>query len=917
LNRLFRPAIFALIISLMSMSSISAQEHERMLADFNKDGGIFKNAKVIEPVDALHGKAAKIDKDNSLTCEAPGHDWNAFTQLSFEIFNPGDVAVRMQLMFKDDDAPHGYYSWINRYLTVAPGNHTIDFQISALRRGEGTPKDLLDQRPFKWDHLMFAGFLGMDAKPLYINNVRLSMIDVKTFAELKAFDFGPKDNVCFPGFTPIAPDTLYAKDRGHGWVGRAASYARHRAYSPDDLTGDWIADDNAVFQIDLPNGEYECWALMEDPGEWELYQNFTQRSLNVNGAVLADEKMSGKDFLDRYFHFAETEDLPGDSVWERYVAWRYPQRTASFTVGNGKADFNLRGSGQYAATLNTIAVWPKAKAADGKAFIDDVNQRRHKQLDKKWTEQAPRKETPDAALSTKYQAQGYIPFQRAGSQDIGYFSAPVKADENRIELNTSAAWGQSEPLQLAVHALRDLQGLTIKAGVFKSNAGDELPPAALQCGFVSYKFKRIGFQGQGLFGSVPFVVRPFGGAGPAGISAKAGSARQFWITVTVPEGQKGGDYHGSFSLSAQGAPDLVVPAGITVLPFTLPSADVGLGMFGTSPAPFMTYTFAENQTRLEADHARVIADLHAHGFTLYEIPLRLKSIQNGKVEWDFESAEKLGKTLRDAGLTNIAVRAEDNGSLSSIAENPAAAAKKYGFADENAILTAAFGSVNALCKQHGLPEPMFSFGDEPGTKPVLDKIMVMYTNVRKAGGVGTICYSMHEITRPLLDVLRISSLNIASLADFQQAQKAGNRVWLNNQGASRWAYGVYMWKVHGLGVEAYQQFAYNSMHGDPYYPFDSIEDDLSMVYPDREGALRPTVAYERIRAGINDYRTLLLLKTLCDKSASKGASAWAPVAKIIDGLHFEGTQDRRAQLSDAQLNELRATAVAGIEALSK
>src|SRR5207248_11434824 len=62
---LCRGAIFGLIMLLTRASGAAAQEHERVLADFNKDGGIFKNAKAVETVDALHGKAAKIDKDNS------------------------------------------------------------------------------------------------------------------------------------------------------------------------------------------------------------------------------------------------------------------------------------------------------------------------------------------------------------------------------------------------------------------------------------------------------------------------------------------------------------------------------------------------------------------------------------------------------------------------------------------------------------------------------------------------------------------------------------------------------------------------------------------------------------------------------------------------------------------------------------
>ena len=347
---------------------------------------------------------------------------------------------------------------------------------------------------------------------------------------------------------------------------------------------------------------------------------------------------------------------------------------------------------------------------------------------------------------------------------------------------------------------------------------------------------------------------------------------------------------------------------------------MGLGFFGTSPAPYSAYGFPENQARVDADHARIIADLRAHGVTLFDVgALRFKGFKDGQAVWDTEKAEKLAKAARDVGFPFLRMLAWEDGKLNEIALDPAAAARKHGFADGDAILKATYGTANEICKQRGLPEPLFSFGDEPGTQPEMDKLLTLYANVRKAGAHGYICYSTsHDLTRPLLDVLRVSSLNQAPLGDIQRAQKAGNTVWLNNQGRNRWAYGAYMWKAHAAGIEAYQQFLYNGPHVDPYYPLDSIEDEESMVYPDREGILRPRLDYERIRQGLNDYRTLLLLKTLCEKAGAKGAAAWAPAAKGLDGLRFEDTaKDKRPQLTDAQLDELRAAAVEGILALTK
>ncbi|HTL51861.1 MAG TPA: glycoside hydrolase domain-containing protein, partial [Planctomycetota bacterium] len=818
---------------------LAAEDGARVLADFNQDTGIFKDPPAAETVAGLGGKAVKITDKDALKSEAPGHDWPEYTTLRFEVFNPNETPARLQLMLKDGDAPHGYFSWVNRYVSVAPGKHTLDFQIAGLKRGEGGNKDSLDPRPFKWAQMEFFMIAG-DTKPMFVANIRLVKEAVFGFAELKAFDFGPKaGGVGFLGFTEVTPEAAYAAQPGYGWVGGAPPYARHRMHPCDELVGDWISGENITFRIDLPDGAYEGFALMEDPGEWELYQNFTQRSLAVNDKIVYEEKETGAEFLDRYFHFAETEDHPGDNIWDRYVAWRYPLRKFEFVAAGGKAEFNVRSSGQYAGTLNALAVWPKAKTADGQAFLADLEKRRRKSMADSWTELLPKKQALDAAAAAPFQAQGYVPFQRSTSVDVGYYDGPTATAETALQFEATAMRGQRVPLQFAIHALKDLTGLMLSAGEFKAADGSVLSATAVECGFVNYKFKRIGFGGQGQYGSVPFVIKPFT-ATEGATTALTGTARQFWVTITVPADQKAGVYAGSFTLKAAGLPDRMVPAKLTVLGATLPDADMGLGFYGYSTAPWSAYNFPENQARIESDVKTMLTDLRVHGVSLYTVGgVKFLGFANGAGRWDVSQAEAQYKVGQAAGFPFIQVLADDNGTLDQIALDPAAAAKKFGFPDADAVLKASFGTVNDVCKAHGLPAPLFSFGDEPGTKPVMDKLAVMYANIRKAGAVGTIAYSTSDpITQPLLDLLGVSCLNQTTVADMERARKAGNRLMFNNQGRNRWAYGWYMQKAHAAGVEGYQQFIYSGPHIDIYNPFDGTEDEESMVYPDRAGHLR-------------------------------------------------------------------------------
>ena len=255
-----------------------------------------------------------------------------------------------------------------------------------------------------------------------------------------------------------------------------------------------------------------------------------------------------------------------------------------------------------------------------------------------------------------------------------------------------------------------------------------------------------------------------------------------------------------------------------------------------------------------------------------------------------------------------------NAMAKQIAEDKGDLAKKNGFASTDEMAKVFFGDLAEQAKAAGLPVPIFSFGDEP-PDTVAPKMIELHKRVKDAGGRCTVCWSpAGEPTHQLLDVTTVCSLNVAKIADIERAVKAGNEIYLNNQGVNRWAYGLYMWKAHQAGVKAYQQFIWMGMHADPYFPLDSIEDDLSMVYPDRDGRLRPIVNLLRIREGIDDYRyTLALTQAILKASGGDDAhkklatEAKAYLEGVIGKIAFEDTRkDRNPQMTQAQLDDYRA-----------
>ncbi|KPK50316.1 MAG: hypothetical protein AMK72_02535 [Planctomycetes bacterium SM23_25] len=620
--------------------------------------------------------------------------------------------------------------------------------------------------------------------------------------------------------------------------------------------------------------------------------------------------MNGREFRDHYFHFAETEDWPGDDIYRRYVEWRYRPRGFTVDVADGRLDLTIDGSGQYAATVNGMVIYPEAKLADGKAVIESIRRWRRHEFDCKWVELHPRR--PAATAPDADATHGFHLSTAPIDRDLKPYESPGTATTLR-ELFATAARGEAESTPFRLDALKDLKKITLDVGKLTSAEGRALPADAVAVHVVRYKFKRIGFSGAGVYGSVPWLL-----VNGQRSSAPKGAVRTYWLTVRVPNDQPAGTYTGTVTLNADGEAQTFALT-VRVLPISLPGADMGLSMFGMgAAAPWRAY-FPENEGQNRADRDLSLAYGAEIGFTFIRIGgIKFLGFKDGKAQFDFSRALAEFKRARDAGFAFFDLTAR--GAIFAAALNDDhALARKHGFASSDALVKELFGAAIRGAKAAGLPEPSWCFGDEPPDSAA-PRFIRMHKRMRDlAGARSRICWSPHgEPTRRLLDVTSICSLNIATAADFDRARKAGNTICLNNQGRSRWAYGLYMWRAHRAGVSVYEQFVWVGTHIDPYYPLDGHEDDGGHVFPGRHGRLRPVPNLLRIREGIDDYRYMVALeraiaKTQAERSmgaarrlaAAKKAAAY--VNSLAEKIRFEDTRrDRKPQLTAAELDAHRA-----------
>ena len=87
---------------------------------------------------------------------------------------------------------------------------------------------------------------------------------------------------------------------------------------------------------------------------------------------------------------------------------------------------------------------------------------------------------------------------------------------------------------------------------------------------------------------------------------------------------------------------------------------------------------------------------------------------------------------------------------------------------------------------------------------------------------------------------------------------------------------------HGYGCHGFYDFAFSSVHADPYYALDSREDDICAAFSSppldiaHSGAASPLVlllnTVQTMREGLNDLRFTKLLRTLLSSSQWHNAS---------------------------------------------
>ncbi len=846
-------------------------------------------------------------------------DWSGYDVLKIDAFNPQDAPVMLSMELYDAQT-RGYWTRVNYTTVLPPGNSTVALSTDIFVGEKGRPG-----RPL-FKSKITRMILAPAKYPVTFDNIRLERLDTASvlFNGLEAFHFGLPTSPHMPGYQSVTADTSYAAGRGYGWKG--GSRRAFDGLQPDSLFQAFVATSDGSFQVDLPSGKYHVIMNIDSPGGfWGEVQQYTHRTVSVNGKAAVDEKMTMADFQKSYFRNAHKEDPPGLDTFEQYVQAMFNVKQFDIDVTDGKALFDFKADGRWGITLSAMVIYPQAKASEGQKFWDWTTSQRRTQFNNYFKQVVPK------GTGDKPPAQGYAVFSRGYSQLPNGNDGPRPQDAIGNEgLSCSIAKGDEEPIVFAVQPGESLGQVALQMSDFVGPGGAKLDPKTFQPGWIDYRITRVTMDGA-VYSVAPRYWHPL--PAPA-----ANATRNFWIRTKLVGQAAPGKYVGKITIKPKTGPVKDLPLTITVLPFTLePVKDVAVGPFGCSIG--LPWGSEDPQTVQwnERMFGKVLDALHDDGFsTLTGLPHISFQAAGGKVVPNFTQADKEMKALRDRGFDQMicsygANLSKDDGSplyqMYGTESGPdEAAAKAAGFADMESFLKAIYAPIEEHAKANNWLPIAWNLSDEPigDAARASGRNAAVHDKVAKELGLKyqtfTGATSMagddpKDEHYGLVTGLSMPMLNDHDDASLKLILSKGHKVALYNLD-TRWCYGRYMKAmVVKYGLMYRVNWHLNVVAGDPYYALDCREDDYCWYNTDENQALVPSLALlASTMPGVNDYRYLSTLERLLKEKADAPAAAQAK--KVFEEqVNLVAGKDRSEPKDPAQYQADRNKVIAAILAL--
>ncbi len=621
------------------------------------------------------------------------------------------------------------------------------------------------------------------------------------------------------------------------------------------------------FRLKLPNGAYEvnlCWDMF---GLWHTLPSFGWRKLLLNGKEAISETRTGADFLAKFYYRHENdEDLPGQDLWEKYIASYQTIHRFKVEVADGLLRIEPQSDQKSARGLCFLVVYPEAAAEAGRKFIDTLGALRKAKFNAGMVVSVPKPTGEEPTPTAADKARGFIPFAAHTDDDVAVTARPPKDAATAISIE--AAQGERQAAQVGLYPVAELVNVTAEPTRLRGPGGAEIPASAIQVRKVRNFLKRAGHSTAGDL--LPYILQDFGM-----LHLRPGITRALWLTISVPESAAPGKYAGALQVGAA-----TIPIELTVHPFALERVtDITMSVTGSTAG-----TFNSRHTDLN-DHwwevaGQVMRNQAEHGMNAVTggPSAVLKGVKDGKAEIDYRAMDRWMALAVKHGLTmpgdsyqglDVAGVPHDH-SQDAVARYEAASKERFGVSYEE-LLRIVYADVERHAKEKGWPPRVYYFLDEPRPEYRNVEPCAELIRIRTRACPATL-FSGYYSTGQGRDVyfqtmpVSISHVNARAL---ELVKGAGKRLWDYSGSRVRHDIGRWAFVAARAGMSGFLRNGFMYVGSMPYFDYSDDEASWSVVYPSKRG-LNDTVGWERTAQGVNDYRYLLTCERLIAKARAAG-----------------------------------------------
>jgi len=422
--------------------------------------------------------------------------------------------------------------------------------------------------------------------------------------------------------------------------------------------------------------------------------------------------------------------------------------------------------------------------------------------------------------------------------------------------------GEFESLLIAVRALKDLGQLTLVLSDLKLKRNTVLL-SQVPVLWARYSEQRIGSS----WGKDYRVC-------PERLTRGAPTARPeqleiACVTFKVPDDAPPGQYTGTLSISTANAGKAAVPVSLTVYPFKLEHPDHAThGLF--------YYIDYGDYSPFELE------DMRNHGMDTIVAGLLppMSNGENNTVKMDLEPIHKAFAAMKKRGFRSPIIC--NSGSLMGLAARYAQVQK--GSDEHRRAYASVIEAVKKTAEAEGFSDTGFFPVDEPHTDELIADSKVACTWTRDVPGTKTYITSNPKAIRILQPVLDYVCYNLVYLKpetiDGVRNANATLMFYCPSMDVdperNRYRAGFYLSK---LGAHSIQLFAYMLFADDPCCDLDGPNRDWNVVFPSLDSVCHdPTLEWEALREGVDDYCYAYTLKVMAERARAKGKTADADEA---------------------------------------